>query len=179
MDDGVAALMRTHAGAGATAFAFGAVEWFESAMRDGAGRFLAAALLALVGCGPGPGQQPVIAPTDADLVAEGARVYLQACAPCHGRDGKGDGPVAASLTKRPADLTRLAERAGGTFPRDLIAATMSGKHDVAAHGTRDMPIWSQHFEPSGGATAAAGVYAERRVNALTAYLATIQRQDGR
>ena len=30
------------------------------------------------------------------------------CASCHGRQGRGDGPTAASLRTRPADLTLLA-----------------------------------------------------------------------
>jgi len=133
----------------------------------------------LAGCAAHPKVRRMIAPTDADLVAEGQRVYLQACGSCHGRSGTGDGAVAASLTTRPADLTRLTEAAGGTFPRDLLVATMTGERDVPAHGTRDMPVWSQRFETSGGAPGAGGVYAERRVNALTAYLETIQRTQGR
>ncbi|AGT09595.1 c-type cytochrome [Paracoccus aminophilus] len=43
--------------------------------------------------------------------------YAQFCASCHGPSGKGDGPVAAELKPRPADLTLLAKRNGGSFPR--------------------------------------------------------------
>jgi len=38
-------------------------------------------------------------------VANGARLYEQHCAVCHGVSGYGDGPAAASLNRRPADLT--------------------------------------------------------------------------
>ncbi|MGH7823143.1 MAG: c-type cytochrome [Candidatus Binatia bacterium] len=35
----------------------------------------------------------------------GRVLYLKHCAECHGQEGRGDGPTAAVLTKRPADLT--------------------------------------------------------------------------
>jgi putative copper resistance protein D len=38
-------------------------------------------------------------------VVRGARLYAENCALCHGADGKGDGPAAAALSIRPADLT--------------------------------------------------------------------------
>jgi mono/diheme cytochrome c family protein len=36
----------------------------------------------------------------------GAVVYRSQCTPCHGEEGKGDGPAAAALTPRPPDLNR-------------------------------------------------------------------------
>ncbi|MGH7048419.1 MAG: copper homeostasis membrane protein CopD [Stellaceae bacterium] len=44
-------------------------------------------------------------PYSATSVAHGARLYTANCALCHGADGRGDGPAAAGLTVRPADLT--------------------------------------------------------------------------
>jgi putative copper export protein/mono/diheme cytochrome c family protein len=38
-------------------------------------------------------------------VVRGAAVYAENCALCHGATGRGDGPAAASLPSRPADLT--------------------------------------------------------------------------
>ena len=37
-------------------------------------------------------------------IAEGAAIYTDHCAQCHGGRGHGDGPLAASLTNKPADL---------------------------------------------------------------------------
>lgn len=34
------------------------------------------------------------------------QLYTRLCAPCHGASGRGDGPVAAALNPRPADLTK-------------------------------------------------------------------------
>ncbi len=45
-----------------------------------------------------------VAPVPVQLAA-GQKVYLDNCATCHGTDGKGDGPTAANLTPKPADLT--------------------------------------------------------------------------
>ncbi|HEV2365081.1 MAG TPA: cytochrome c [Caulobacteraceae bacterium] len=42
------------------------------------------------------------------MIASGAVVYARSCA-CHGRTGDGDGPAAAGLTPRPADLAWVSE----------------------------------------------------------------------
>ncbi len=41
----------------------------------------------------------------ASAVVEGARLYPEHCASCHGAEGRGDGPAAAGLRIPPADLT--------------------------------------------------------------------------
>lgn len=38
-------------------------------------------------------------------VTVGAAIYKSACVVCHGKEGKGDGPVAVALKPRPANLT--------------------------------------------------------------------------
>jgi putative copper resistance protein D len=43
-------------------------------------------------------------PFDAVSIARGAQTYAKNCAACHGVDGYGDGPLAASLPVKPADL---------------------------------------------------------------------------
>ena len=68
------------------------------------------------------------------------------CAACHGSGGRGDGPVAAALRTRPADLTSLARRSGGAFPRDRVRGFIEGtERPLAAHGTAEMPIWESMF----------------------------------
>ena len=70
------------------------------------------------------------------------------CATCHGRDGRGQGPVAAALKTAPADLTGIAARNGGTFPRARIVALVTGdaSDTTAAHGSKDMPVWGPVFQ---------------------------------
>jgi mono/diheme cytochrome c family protein len=80
----------------------------------------------------------------ADYVAmSGKELYGRFCASCHGLEGRGDGPVAASLKVETPDLTRIAHRAGGTFPRDTVLRIIDGRYIVGAHGSRTMPVWGE------------------------------------
>jgi mono/diheme cytochrome c family protein len=75
----------------------------------------------------------------------GTEMYRTWCASCHGAQGKGDGPAAAALKKPPADLTRLAKRNGGKFPTEKVRDYIDGTKAVAAHGSREMPVWGSFF----------------------------------
>jgi len=68
------------------------------------------------------------------------------CASCHGTTGKGDGPIVAALKARPADLTTLALRNNGAFPRERVLGILAGtSRAVLAHGPTDMPVWGPIF----------------------------------
>lgn len=66
---------------------------------------------------PPPGyQMPSPAPTLSLVfpatppnLGSGAVIYAEECAPCHGESGLGDGPLAAKLEKKPANLAGLAQ----------------------------------------------------------------------
>jgi mono/diheme cytochrome c family protein len=77
----------------------------------------------------------------------GQDLFAFYCATCHGRDGKGGGSVASALKVPPPDLTRLAQRHGGTFPRQQVEAfvTNGGSFLTPAHGSSDMPVWGPIF----------------------------------
>lgn len=80
----------------------------------------------------------------ADYVSmSGKDLYKRFCASCHGVDGAGDGPVSSMLTVEVPDLRLLAWRAGSTFPRDRVVRIIDGRHVIAAHGTRTMPVWGE------------------------------------
>jgi hypothetical protein len=82
----------------------------------------------------------------ADYVAmSGKDLYLRFCASCHGVMGRGDGPVAASFTVEVPDLTLIARRAKGVYPRDFIVRIIDGRHIIGAHGARTMPVWGEDF----------------------------------
>jgi len=56
----------------------------------------------------------------------GAEDFASFCAGCHGMGGKGDGPDAATLARRPADLTQLSALNGGAFPGTAVMAKIWG-----------------------------------------------------
>ena len=77
--------------------------------------------------------------------ASGEQMFNEYCAVCHGKDAKGDGPAATALKKAPADLTALTRRNQGKFPEAKVYNIIKGDAGVAAHGSREMPIWGDVF----------------------------------
>lgn len=137
---------------------------------------IAAALALVVGCAhPGRFDPESLDPTSPAALASAADDYRTACAPCHGTDGRGTGPVAASLKRPPTDLTLLAAQHGGTFPFADTVATISGERAIDAHGTRAMPVWSIRLGGGDAASAVASIAEQRRIDMLTRYVATLQR----
>lgn len=101
----------------------------------------------------------------------GATLYTIACASCHGADGKGNGPVAASLKNRPTDLTLLSRENGGKFPTDHIQYVLSNEGPDTVHGSKGMPVWGPIFRLTGGRSH--GI-AFMRCRNVTEYLNSIQ-----
>lgn len=90
-------------------------------------------------------QTPSVPPLVISSLA-GRDLFQAYCATCHGRTGKGDGPVANSLKNRPADLTAIASRNGGRFPREQVERYVKGEDlGTVAHGSREMPVWGPIF----------------------------------
>src|SRR5450759_3695017 len=77
---------------------------------------------------------------------DGAKLYLQYCATCHGPRGTGNGPMVGALKTKVPDLTLIAKRNRGVFPLDLIQTRISGEKLVGvSHGSREMPVWGPVF----------------------------------
>ena len=87
---------------------------------------------------PNPDQSTV-------LPLDGARIFRNYCASCHGVNGNGDGPVAPALKTKVPLLTTLARRNHGKFPTDRVRSIISGDENHAAHGSREMPVWGPVF----------------------------------
>lgn len=76
----------------------------------------------------------------------GKMEYDAKCAVCHGTLGKGDGYYKPYLTKSPPDITALSKSNQGVFPFQRAYEMVDGRGQaVAAHGTRDMPIWGNDY----------------------------------
>ncbi len=106
-------------------------------MRPGAFKWLTTAIAIIVFDGCALAQE-----TDV-----GKAEYLSSCAPCHGSDAKGNGPVAVALKQHPTDLTVLAKNNKGVFPVDRAYRVIDGREEISGHGTREMPIWGYRFVP--------------------------------
>lgn len=131
---------------------------------------LLAAAGALALAGPAAAQQSVKRePIKQIATVSGAASFKEYCTVCHGTSGTGDGPAAKALKTPPADLTQIAKRNGGKFPALAVRMAISGDTAVAAHGTRDMPMWGQVFhETEGDSTSTL------RVKNLVDYLEALQ-----
>jgi len=121
-----------------------------------------------------PAASFAIGPAPASTVL-GQALFQERCASCHGADGKGGGPDAATLSVQPPDLTTLAQRAGGTFPAPRIVEIITYGGNIAAHGTGPMPIWGKIFSDEGGRGRIGAATSRQNVVALKRYLETIQK----
>jgi mono/diheme cytochrome c family protein len=74
----------------------------------------------------------VIIPVNKTQATSGKQMYVNYCAPCHGVDGRGNGPV---------DLTVLSKNNHGKFPDTHIVSVLQNGSDIPSHGTADMPVW--------------------------------------
>jgi mono/diheme cytochrome c family protein len=105
--------------------------------------------------------------------ASGQEMYKTYCAVCHGTDAKGNGPAAEALKVPPTDLTALAGKNGGKYPAMKVAAIIRGEDVLAAHGSKEMPIWGHLFRSiSGGHESEV----HQRVANLNQYLESLQKK---
>ncbi|HSC14785.1 MAG TPA: cytochrome c [Gammaproteobacteria bacterium] len=102
----------------------------------------------------------------------GARLYFNHCAACHGDEGEGTGPVAASMRVTVPNLRSLAQRNGGAFPTDAVRAYVDGRSIPVAHGDRLMPIWGDVFV--GADRTADDRTVRRRIAAVVDFISTLQ-----
>jgi mono/diheme cytochrome c family protein len=73
----------------------------------------------------------------------GKSAYQSMCAMCHGDDGKGKGPLSQQFNVA-VDLTALAKSNNGVLPVSALYNIIDGRKAIAAHGTREMPVWGAY-----------------------------------
>jgi mono/diheme cytochrome c family protein len=112
-------------------------------------------------------------------LTDGEELYVELCAVCHGNGAKGDGPAAPAMSKPVTDLTTMAAKNEGVFPRKAIEKSIAGESRVVSHGTIEMPIWGSIFEESrpDWRTFRREGAAKQKIYNLTEYLATLQVED--
>lgn len=101
---------------------------------------------------------------------EGPDLYRADCASCRGKDGKGNGPAAATLKATVPDLTTIAASNDGNFPVARIKRIILGEGMIASHGSREMPVWGPVFHQVEEDVDRGNV----RLQNLVAYLESIQ-----
>ena len=74
----------------------------------------------------------------------GPQDFAEYCSGCHGASGKGDGELAGTLRRKPADLTKLARRNKGEFPTTRVMAQIWGY--TGKKGTGVMPDFAPLLE---------------------------------
>jgi mono/diheme cytochrome c family protein len=119
---------------------------------------------------PARAEERVLSPT-AEAGRQEFNIY---CVSCHGEDAKGNGVAAPALKDKPADLTGIAARRGGTFDRVEVAEIVDGRQDMPAHGSREMPIWGDRLGEDATDSGDEESLAQGRVALLVAYLEAIQ-----
>ena len=95
-------------------------------------------LIMSMGMSPAWGQEQ-------EVIAGGRFLFQKFCVSCHGLRAVGNGPLSESLNPKPADLTKLSARHGGSFPFWHAYRTIDGRNEIPAHGTRDMPVFGIWF----------------------------------
>ena len=113
--------------------------------------------------------------TEMPDVPEGAQLFADNCAACHGTSATGDGVLVSELTQKPADLTRISARNGGTFPRAQVLSVIDG-YSKGSHPGRIMPEFGLLLEGDTVPVEVDGVLTPtpRPLAALLAYLEDIQ-----
>ena len=105
----------------------------------------------------------------------GLELYRHFCASCHGARGRGNGPVAKTLKASVPDLTVISKRNGGIFPTDQIHRFIDGQTFLAAHGSREMPVWGWEFYGRVDEEPGQRKHVEKLIGRLVDYLHSIQR----
>ncbi len=138
-----------------------------------AAAILAAFLLAPAAATPASAQEPAAQPqVEMRQRVTGGEVFRTYCATCHGTSGRGDGPLAGSMRRRPADLTEIAKRNGGEYPSEIVFRTIDGKTPVRGHGGPDMPVWGDAFSRARDGGDAATV--KERIDSLVDFIRSLQ-----
>jgi mono/diheme cytochrome c family protein len=134
--------------------------------------FIAAAVALLLSAGyANQSKGKITIPVEKVNPTDGKQMYSSYCAPCHGTDGRGNGPVASVLKSPPTDLTTLAKAHNGKYPDVHVMAVLQFGSSLSAHGTAQMPVWGPLLGKIGNDHSQE---AQLRITNLSRYLESIQ-----
>jgi mono/diheme cytochrome c family protein len=136
-------------------------------------RYLA---LILIGFGSRLGWPQMVEQPSSVRPVEGRLIFQTYCAPCHGVDAEGKGPVSGALRQAVPDLTMLSIQNDGNFPGTRVRKVISFGDEplIPAHGSKAMPIWGPLFHEVEFDQDLGHV----RLENVTSYIRSIQRKPG-
>ena len=83
--------------------------------------------------------------TTMEAQSAGEALFVENCVACHGTAGRGDGPLAAGLATKPANLTEIAARRNGVWPMLEIMSVIDG-YSRNTLPREDMPVFENFLD---------------------------------
>jgi mono/diheme cytochrome c family protein len=106
---------------------------------------------------------------------QGQQFFMQYCASCHGKDGRGNGPVSPYLKITVPNLTLLKKNNKEIYPMAKVMSAIDGSRVVRAHGDREMPVWGEIFRKEAEAAKYTELTSLLKTKMIAEYVATLQR----
>jgi mono/diheme cytochrome c family protein len=112
-------------------------------------------------------------PVKATSAASGQEMYASYCAVCHGANATGNGPAQSALKIPATDLTTLAQKNGGKYPAMHVSSALRGDAELAAHGSKDMPVWGPLFR---NMSQGHDAEVQQRIANINSYIESLQKK---
>jgi mono/diheme cytochrome c family protein len=112
-------------------------------------------------------------PVKATSAASGQEMYASYCAVCHGANATGNGPAQSALKIPATDLTTLAQKNGGKYPAMHVSSVLRGDAELAAHGSKDMPVWGPLFR---NMSQGHDAEVQQRIANINSYIESLQKK---
>ena len=112
-------------------------------------------------------------PVKATNAASGQEMYASYCAVCHGANATGNGPAQSALKIPATDLTTLAQKNGGKYPGLHVSSILRGDAELAAHGSKDMPVWGPLFR---NLSQGHDAEVQQRITNINSYIESLQKK---
>ena len=112
-------------------------------------------------------------PVKATNATSGQEMYASYCAVCHGANATGNGPAQSALKNPATDLTTLAQKNGGKYPGLHVSSILRGDAELAAHGSKDMPVWGPLFR---NLSQGHDAEVQQRITNINSYIESLQKK---